>query len=92
MWKTMALCVSLFAAVIAALATSASHVRPGALALLATIGLSLVGAALIWVAPAHQSGAVRTLSLRDALSDTVGSRPPREVEPDASPPVDAVRS
>lgn len=94
MWKTMAFCVSLFAAVLAVLVTSASYFRfrPSALALLAAIGLSLVGAVLIWMAPDGRSRPARTLSLRQALAGRIAPRLPRETKPGSPPPIDAIHS
>ena len=52
MWKSIALCAALYLGAAVGLAASARWIEPSAWALATAVGLCVIGAVLIWSAPA----------------------------------------
>jgi hypothetical protein len=89
MWKTMGLCVSLFAALILGLVAGAHYLRPGTLALFAAVGLALVGGTLLLMAPTPHVEPRASIEPPRDISSAWRSRGSDSAPP---PPADAVRS
>jgi hypothetical protein len=57
MWKSIALCAALYLCAAVGLAASARWIEPSAWAVATAVGLCVIGAVLIWSAPAAQQDA-----------------------------------
>ena len=85
MWKTIALCASLFGSAALGVMAMARWIEPGALPAAVAIGLCVIGVVLILVAPSSETAVAAAAALVDEDDAITREPPPLRAAPARTP-------